>query len=339
MLTIDGSFGEGGGQVLRTSLAMSLVTGTPFRIVNIRAGRKRPGLMRQHLTAVHAAAEVGRAEVDGAELGSQALRFKPRSVAPGDYSFATGSAGSTTLVLQTILPALVCAAEPSSVVLEGGTHNPFAPPFEFLQLAFLPVVERMGPGIEATLRARGFYPAGGGRCTFSIAPAARLQGVDLLHRGDIGWVHATAIVSGLPRHIAERELRVVEKRLGKLPLVTQVEEVASPVGPGNVVVVVVECAQVTEVFTAFGQKGVRAEQVAEDVVNETQEYVGAGVPVGRHLADQLVVPMALARCGAFRTVAPTEHLRTNIEVLRRFVPLEIEVRAYDDGVWEVSVGP
>src|SRR5262245_8861795 len=165
MLIIDGSFGEGGGQILRTALGLSLVTGVPFRIEKIRAGRQKPGLMRQHLTAVNAAAQVGQAEVIGASVGSQELTFTPGKISPGDYTFAVGTAGSATLVLQTVLPALLTAAQPSFLTLEGGTHNPHAPPFDFLARAFLPLIGRMGPSVTATLIRPGFYPAGGGQFT------------------------------------------------------------------------------------------------------------------------------------------------------------------------------
>ncbi len=160
MITIDGSYGEGGGQILRTSLALSLVTGKPFSIRNIRAGRKKPGLMRQHLTAVNAAAEIGQAAIEGNRIGSQAFTFEPEMIKPGNFHFAIGSAGSCTLVFQTILPALLTAGEPSEIILEGGTHNPFAPPFDFLEKAFLPVINRMGPKVAAVLEKPGFYPAG-----------------------------------------------------------------------------------------------------------------------------------------------------------------------------------
>jgi RNA 3'-terminal phosphate cyclase (ATP) len=163
MITIDGSYGEGGGQILRTSLALSLVTGKPFSINNIRAGRKKPGLMRQHLTAVNAAAEIGSAAIKGNRIGSQEFTFEPEMIKPGNFHFAIGSAGSCTLVFQTILPALIIAGGPSEIILEGGTHNPFAPPFDFLAKAFLPVINRMGPKVDAVLEKPGFYPAGGGR--------------------------------------------------------------------------------------------------------------------------------------------------------------------------------
>ena len=163
MIRIDGSFGEGGGQILRTSLSLSLATGKAFRIEKVRAGRERPGLLRQHLTAVLAAAEVGGAEVQGATLGSTELTFSPGAIRAGEYRFSVGTAGSGTLVFQTILPALMLAAKPSRIVIEGGTHNIAAPPFDFLARTFVPLLERMGPKVQLQFERYGFYPAGGGR--------------------------------------------------------------------------------------------------------------------------------------------------------------------------------
>lgn len=214
MMHIDGSQGEGGGQVLRTSLALSLVTGRAFEITRIRAGRKRPGLGRQHLTAAQAAARVGAARADGLALGSQRLTFAPQTVNPGTYHFNVGTAGSATLVLQTVLPPLLLADGPSTLVLEGGTHNPHAPPFDFLQKAFLPLVGRMGPRVTVELSRRGFYPAGGGRFVAHIEPALKLTPIDLLECGTICQRRAIAIVESLPRHIAEREVEVLRTRLG-----------------------------------------------------------------------------------------------------------------------------
>jgi RNA 3'-terminal phosphate cyclase (ATP) len=214
VLTIDGSLGEGGGQILRTALALSLVTGTPIRIEKIRAGRPKPGLLRQHLTAVHAATAVGGAEVEGATIGSTSLTFRPGPVRPGKYRFAIGTAGSTGLVAQTVLPALLTAGAPSTLALEGGTHNVAAPPFDFLERAFLPLITRTGAKVEATLDRWGSYPAGGGQCSFRVAPAARLALLMLLDRGAVRRRRARALVSGLPRQIADRELAVVRDRLG-----------------------------------------------------------------------------------------------------------------------------
>ena len=337
MIVIDGSRGEGGGQILRSSLALSLVTGRPFRIEKIRAGRKKPGLMRQHLTAVEAAAAIGRAEVEGARIGSQLLVFAPKAINAGKYHFAVGTAGSCTLVLQTILPALLTADAPSEVVLEGGTHNPFAPPFDFLVKAFLPLIGRMGPKVSAILQRPGFYPAGGGKFTVSIEPATGLQRVDLPERGAVQKHAARAMVARLPRQIGERELKVVRDRLGWSEECCYVEDAGSSPGPGNILCVEIVSEHCTEVFTGFGEVGVSAEKVANDTVRQVEEYLSADVPVGPYLADQLLLPMALAGGGSFRTLAPTRHMTTNAEVIRLFLPVEVEMRQRASNDWEIRV--
>ena len=333
MLTIDGSQGEGGGQILRTALALSLVSGAPFTIEKIRGGREKPGLLRQHLTAVNAAVAVGEAEAEGATLGSQTLVFRPRAVKPGDYRFAIGTAGSTGLVIQTVLPALLIASGPSTLTLEGGTHNPAAPPFDFLERAFLPLVASMGPRVSAVLNCPGFYPAGGGRCTVSILPAARLEPLTLLERGAIKRRQARALVARLPRQIADRELAVVRTRLGwsEDELETVIVDGSAP-GPGNVLRLEIESEHLTEIFCGFGEVGTRAESVAEHAAKEARRYLAAGVPVGVHLADQLLVPLALAGGGSFRTIGLSSHSRTNLDVIRLFLPTRITAKGDRDDV-------
>ncbi|MHC4610078.1 MAG: RNA 3'-terminal phosphate cyclase, partial [Planctomycetota bacterium] len=337
MLTIDGSRGEGGGQILRTSLALSLVTGRPFHIDNIRAGRPKPGLARQHATAVQAAARIGSANAEGAEVGSKELTFVPGSVAPGEYEFAVGTAGSASLVLQTVLPALLTASQPSRLTLEGGTHNPFAPPFDFLARSFLPIVNRMGPRVAARLERPGFYPAGGGLVTVSIEPSAELGRIELTQRGEVRRKTARAVVANLPRRIAERELAVLQREFGWDASCLRVEEVPAARGPGNVVIIEIESEQLTEVFTAFGQRGVRAETVAERAVQQARRYLEADVPVDEHLADQLLVPMALAGGGVFRTLELSPHARTNVEVLEAFVNCDLAAEPSGPGAWLVRV--
>ncbi|ABA89734.1 RNA 3'-phosphate cyclase, class II [Syntrophotalea carbinolica DSM 2380] len=337
MLCIDGSRGEGGGQILRSALALSLVTGTPFRIINIRRGRKRPGLMRQHLAAVHAAAEVGAAEVEGADLHSRQLTFIPRTIRSGRFHFDVGSAGSCTLVLQTVLPALCLAEGPSSLELEGGTHNPFAPPFDFLARAFLPLLTRMGPGVEAHLKRPGFYPAGGGKMTFRISPVADFNPIELCRRGRILDCRARALVANLPRHIAERELQTVGQKLGWNPEQLLVEEITDARGHGNVLLLEITGEHVTEVFSAFGARGVPAEQVARQACGEARQYLAAPVPVAFHLADQLLLPLALAGGGAFRTLHPTPHTLTNIEVIKIFLPVDVKINEAECNGWEIRL--
>lgn len=340
MITIDGSIGEGGGQILRTSLALSLVTGEPVRLHRIRAGRLKPGLSRQHLTCVRAATEVGGAAVHGDTLGSMDLTFRPGTVRPGRYAFAVGSAGSATLVLQTVLPALLVTGALSELILKGGTHNPMAPPFDFLARSFLPLLNRMGAQVEASLTRPGFFPAGGGRFEVSVMPPedSRLAPLQLLERGPLRAQWARALVSRLPRTIGERELARVASQLGWKENELSVEQVPDPRGPGNALLCGLEYQHVTAVFTGFGEKGVLAEKVADETIGRLQRYLQATAPVCPHLADQLLIPLALATSGAFRTLALTGHSTTNIDVVQRFLDVKFTVnaRARDDVEVEVS---
>ncbi len=337
MLTIDGSFGEGGGQILRTAVALSLVTARPFRIEHIRAGRKNPGLLRQHLTAVNAATEISGAEVDGAAIGSRELTFAPGSVVAGNYAFAVGTAGSTTLVLQTVLPALLVAGGKSKLILEGGTHNPFAPPFDFLQKAFLPLVNQMGPRVTAELERPGFYPAGGGRISVTVEPTAGLNRLDLLSRGEVKARRVKAVVANLPLSIAEREIKVIARKMSWPTESMKSESIERSPGPGNVVTIEIECERVTEVFTGFGERGLRSEAVAEKAVQQVRRYVGAEVAVGEYLADQLLILMAMAGGGSFTTLPLSRHATTNIAVIGKFLEIVIECSQVGDRVWKVEI--
>lgn len=337
MLTLDGSQGEGGGQILRSSLALSLITGQPFRIVRIRAGRQKPGLLRQHLAAVAAAAAVGKAEVQGAALGSSELTFCPGRITPGEHRFSVGSAGSATLVAQTVLPALLCAEGPSVLRLEGGTHNPAAPSFEFLERTFLPLLARMGPKLQADLHRPGFYPAGGGELTLRVDPAPRLEPLHLTERGAVRNVRVEAMVAGLPLSIAERETATVRQLLDLPEESAEVHELSKSYGPGNAVLVTIESETLTEVFAGFGRRGVPAETVASEVAEEARRYLESGAPVGEHLADQLLLPLALARGGSFTTTEPTGHTTTNLDVIRRFLPVDFKVEEVEEGRWRVMI--
>ncbi|HEX6768837.1 MAG TPA: RNA 3'-terminal phosphate cyclase [Candidatus Binatia bacterium] len=328
MLTIDGSYNEGGGQILRTALTLSLATRTPFRIEKIRVGRKRPGLLRQHLTAVLAAARIANAEVRGAEINSTELTFAPQEVVPGDYRISVGSAGSTMLVLQTVLPVLMLAKEPTTLTLEGGTHNPAAPPYDYVARVYLPLLQRIGARVRSELISAGFFPAGGGIVNISIDPPAELRALDLRQRGKIVRCSARGIVSNLPLSIAERELAVVEQKLGWERSKLTAESVASR-GPGNTLFLEVESEQLTEIFTGFGQRKVRAETVAELAIDEAKRYLASEVAVAEHLADQLLLPMALMKGGVFTTLPLSPHSLTNIDTIGKFLPVKIQVH-HDD---------
>ena len=329
MISIDGSFGEGGGQILRTALSLSVATGTPFRIENIRAGRKNPGLLRQHLTAVRAAADISAAEVDGAALGSLALMFAPNAVRAGEYRFAVGTAGSGTLVFQTILPALLRAPAPTRVIIEGGTHNDAAPPFDFLDNTFLPLIRMMGANVSVKLERYGFYPAGGGRFTAEIEPCRDLKPLHLGVRGEIRSKRVTAIVANLANRIAKRE---VEKVAGMMSLTTEprIVETRNSSGPGNIVLIEIESEQVTETFASFGRLGVAAEAVADHAVREARQYFVSRAVAGEYLTDQLLLPLALAGSGSFTATKLSRHTRTNQEVIGKFLPIVFETENAGD---------
>jgi RNA 3'-terminal phosphate cyclase (ATP) len=331
MLVLDGAQGEGGGQIVRSALALSLCTGAPFRIDGIRANRARPGLGRQHLTAVRAAAQLGTAEVRGAQLGSTRLDFAPRAVRPGEYRFEVGTAGSTTLVYQTVLPALLTAGAPTRLTLSGGTHNPLAPPFEFIARAFNPLVERLGPRLSAELRRPGFFPAGGGEWRATIEPAARLAPFELPVRGAARGIRARVLLSGLPQHVAERELAALRDALDLAPDQCEIAE-RSALSPGNAILLELIFDEVTEVISALGERGKPAESVAAAAIAEAQDYLRHTAPVGPHLADQLLLPLALAGGGSFRTGPLTLHARTNMAVIEQFLPIRFESDAASDGV-------
>jgi RNA 3'-terminal phosphate cyclase (ATP) len=336
---IDGSQGEGGGQILRSSLALSLVTGKPFTIDNIRANRSKPGLMRQHLTAVRAAAEVGQCEVENATTGSVRLDFCPVKVRGGDYVFDVGTAGSATLVLQTVLPALMLADEPSTLTLRGGTHNPMAPPFEFIDRVYLPLV---APATKATLVRHGFYPAGGGEFQVAITPVKKLANVELMERGAALQRKGTILLARLPNHIAAREKKMLIQKNNWAEESIHIETVTNSAGPGNIVMLEVISENVTELFTGFGEMKVGAEAVAQRAASQRRDYLSAEVPVGQYLADQLILPLGIAAwqgsgASLFRTHNLTQHSRTHIDILQRFLEIDIKTDHVNDGQVDVCL--
>jgi RNA 3'-terminal phosphate cyclase (ATP) len=337
MLTIDGSQGEGGGQILRTSLGLSMCLHRPVRIINIRAARRQPGLRPQHLAAVQAAVTIAGANIDGNTIGSRALTFVPGENRSGMYRFDIGTAGSTTLVLQTVLPALLTGVGASHLTLIGGTHNPLAPPFEFMQHAFVPLINRMGAKIATRLHQPGYFPAGGGVLDVRIEPATQLAPLQLLDRGAVHAIRARATVAHLPEHIARRELAVLKNRLDLDDDDLRVHVETQATGPGNVVSVTITCEHITEVFTGFGERGVRAETVAQRLAHRVQRYLAADVAVGEHLADQLLIPMALTGEGAFLTLRPSRHAVTNMDVIRRFMDVRIEQHEVAPDRWRVEL--
>ncbi|NOT72798.1 MAG: RNA 3'-terminal phosphate cyclase [Hyphomicrobium sp.] len=336
MLVLDGSFGEGGGQIVRTALTLSMITGTPFRIENVRANRKKPGLLRQHLTCVTAAKAITHAKVTGADLGSAAFTFTPGHIRGGGYDLAIGSAGSTALVFQTIFPALLCANEPSHVTLSGGTHNKSAPTFDYLDHVFLPLVRRMGASAEITMHKAGFYPAGGGSWHADINPAQKLTPLVLEEAGALKRRAIVADVANIGIDVAKREAKMAAG-LMSWPGDTMQWRTVKAEGQGNVIAIYIEHENICEIFTGFGARNVSAEAVAAQAADEARSYIACGAPVGPHLADQLLLPMALASGGSFSTCVPTGHTRTNAAVIEKFLPVEIGIEPDGHKSWRVSI--
>jgi RNA 3'-terminal phosphate cyclase (ATP) len=337
MIDIDGARGEGGGQMLRTSLSLAASLGKPLRIKNIRQGRKKPGLMRQHLASVNAMAEICDAQINGAFVGSQAIEFIPGNIKAGDYHFAIGTAGSSTLVFQTVLPALLLADKPSRLVLEGGTHNPMAPSFDFIQHGFLPVLKLMGAEFNARIERYGFYPVGGGKWTITINPPQNFQKIMLDNQGTLLNNQARCKASRIPAHVLIREKKQLLKRLNWPEESIMLETVESP-GPGNIISLQVRYPDITEVVESIGERGISAEQVADKAADDLENYQSIGAPVGCYLADQLLLPLSLGTGGSFVTGPLSEHSRTNIAVIRQFIDVEINVVEIDPGrQWRVEV--
>ena len=337
MIEIDGAEGEGGGQVLRNACAMALITGESFHITRIRDGREKPGLMRQHVTAIEAACAIGSAECEGLAIGASEITFRPGRVVPGNYRFAIGTAGSCSLVLQAVLPPLLLSGGPSSLVLEGGTHNMAAPPFDFLAGSFLPLLNRMGPRVTARLVRHGFYPKGGGRIEVEIAPAP-LQKLELMERGAPLHRQATALIAGIPFEVAKRELATARQILGWPEESFATRQLPEAEGPGNALLLEAGFEQVTEIMTGFGQRGTTAEMVAKTAANRLAGYLESDAFAGPYLADQLLLPMALAGGGRFTTVKPSQHTLTAAALIQRFLGRRVLIEKTTTGVHEVEVG-
>ncbi|MDQ3037087.1 MAG: RNA 3'-terminal phosphate cyclase [Myxococcota bacterium] len=336
MLVIDGSSGEGGGQILRSALALAMVTRRPFRIERIRAGRDKPGLLRQHLVAVRAAGTICNAEVVGDQLGSTALSFRPRAIRGGEHRFVIEGAGSTTLVLQTIAPALLRAAEPSVVTIEGGTHNPAAPPFDFLARCWAPAMAQMGVSIELSLERPGFAPKGGGALVARVTPG-ELARFEREERGRERARRAVAITAGLPDAIADRELRAARARLGLSRDQLQQQVFDASLGPGNVFFVELEHEHGASMFASFGQRAARAEHVAEMAISRALAFSESDGAIEEHLADQLLLPMAIGKGGVFTTTEPTSHAQSQAELLRRFLDVDVDVTTSDERTYRVAL--
>lgn len=331
---IDGSFGEGGGQVLRTSLTLAAITGKRLHIENIRANRPKPGLGKQHLGCVEAAKEICQAKCAGTKLGSTTLDFEPGEVRAGEYRFDIGSAGSASLVIQTILPILFCAdpsaslraGKQSTVTVTGGTHNPWAPPYDFLEESFLPAIGNAGFHAGCRLLKYGFYPAGGGEIVFEIQPGEpqKRKAIELSDSIIAPKIFARIYTSRLPVQIAQKQSKLLLCSGLNFEKIEH-KNVTESVGAGNCVVLRLVGQNRTMVFTGFGSKGKPSEKVINEVVTEARNFLNSGAAIDHYLADQLLIYMAIQKTGQFLTDELSNHLKTNIEVIKKFLPVDFAV--------------
>ena len=328
MIEIDGSMGEGGGQVLRSALALSALTRQAVHITHIRLRRPKPGLQAQHLQSVKAAAAVCDGEVEGAAAGSQTLTFYPGELKAGRYRFEIGTAGSTSLVLQTIFLPLCLAGGTSSVKISGGTHVPWSPCFDYLDLQWLPHLRRMGFSARLVMEQAGFYPSGGGLIQATISPAPNRLPLDLTQRGALKSISGISAVADLDPTIATRQKHQALRRLEPRCRETKIKtvELNSP-SKGTILLLLATFEHSQCCYFALGEKGKPAERVADEAVDALEAFLYTEGVIDQYLADQLLLPMAMAS-GKSRlgTSKVTQHLLTNAEVIRRFLPTEITIQ-------------
>lgn len=354
---IDGSTGEGGGQIIRTALALSMLTGTPIEMNNIRAGRPKPGLMRQHLMCVQASQEIANAKVSGAHLRSTAFGFAPNDIVAGHYTFDIGSAGSTSLVLQTILPALLFAnsavtspdnPSAATVTIKGGTHNPFSPTTDFLQQAFIPAIAKLGMQVDIELNQAGFAPLGGGEITATVQPFVRradTPAFKLCERGELVGIKMVASNLNLDHDICKRELASAKANLLAAgideSLISSSSSKLKGIGEGNTCFAVVEHKLVsdakagsnsntpgpdghTEVFSLLGEKRTSAENMGNRLAGLVKRYLlDSDALVDEYLTDQLLLPLALAGGGEFTARTISQHTETQAWLIEQFLPVKI----------------
>ena len=341
ILEIDGNYGEGGGQILRSGLSLSAILQRPIRINSIRAGRKKPGLAPQHLTCVNAVAAITNAEVIGGELGSQTLTFHPQEIRGGNYTFDVAdirpSAGALSLVFQSVALPLSYAKTPSTVTLRGGTHVPWSPTVHYLREIFIPMAAKFGFEGSIRLTRWGWYPKGGGEAIATVQPTTDWRGAQLGHRGKLQAISGISAASNLPEHILNRQHNQIQKRLAWLDSPVNVERVeGESIGQGTLVFLKAEFENVHAGFSALGARGKRAERVADEACQSLADMLASNAAIDPYLADQIILPMALAKGESrFTTSQITRHLTTNIWLIQQFLPVEFEVNGTENKPGEI----
>jgi RNA 3'-phosphate cyclase len=341
MLEIDGSVGEGGGQILRTALALSCLLRKSFRMFNIRKGRRKSGLMPQHLTCVQALTLISSARVRGDTIGSTELVFEPGETKPGDYFFDIGTAGSTSLLLQAILPPLVFQKERSHITLAGGTHVPFSPPYNYVSDVFIPMLSRLGIRIDASILNYGFYPKGGGRISIEVFPSTKIKSLSFIDRGEIDKVIGVSAVSSLPLSIAERQRKAASGIIDQSGLAAEIDTLqVTSYSPGTFVFLEARTKDCVAGFSSLGERGKRAETVGEEAAREFLNYYHSLACIDHHLADQIVLYLAAAEGqSTFTTSRITDHLLTNLWVIEKFLGINYSIEGEKGNPGKVDIIP
>jgi len=330
LIQIDGSYGEGGGQILRTALGLSAILRKPFTLFHIRSRRKNPGLQAQHLAAVEALARITEAQTEGVRFGSQRITFIPEKILPGEYQFEVRTAGSVTLLLQAIFLPLCFSNGISSVTLIGGTHVQWSPSFHYFSEVFLHTLEGLGVSAVATIEKWGFFPKGGGRIQLKINPIQELRPISLVDRGSLKKIRGISAISNLPRHVADRQkeqaLERIQRELRIGGEITILDNVHSD-GPGSFLFLLAEYQRVLAGFSSIGVRGKPAEKVADEAVDSLKDYLESDGCADPYLADQVVPFMALAkRNSSITTIRITDHLLTNLWVIQHFLGVTISIK-------------
>ncbi len=342
MIKIDGSLGEGGGQILRTALTLSTIKNKPFEMFNIRAGRKKPGLAPQHLRCVQAMAKICDADISGAEIGSSSLKFYPGEIKNGDYCFEIGTAGSVSLVLQTIFLPLSLAKGPSSVTIRGGTHVPFSPCFHYLKEQWLFYLKKIGFDTRLEMVRAGFYPKGGGEIKISINHVKKVYPLVLMERGRLRKVRGISAVGNLDLSIAERQKKqAIENmsEMSEIKISPEIEVITMPAfAKGTMLLLMCEFENSQCCYFSLGAIGKRAEKVADEACEGLRSFLETKGVIDEHLSDQIILPLSLATdTSRFITPKITQHLLTNAEVIKLFFNTKIQIEDSPGGEGEIII--
>jgi RNA 3'-terminal phosphate cyclase (ATP) len=340
MIEIDGSLGEGGGQVLRTSLSLSALTGKPLRVYRIRENRQQPGLRPQHVTAVNAIAEITRADVHGARVKAPEVTLIPSGIRPGKYAFNIPTAGALTLVLQTVFLPLSFAKGTSRVTLTGGTHVQWSPIFHYIQEQWLPMMKSLGFRLELSLTQSGFFPHGGGEVTLKVLPVKTLLPYCCCDRGALASIRGLSGFANLEESIAKRQKYQTLKRLYAVCRDSKIKTMhISAAGKGTFVLLKANFESCgSACYTALGAPGKPAEHVADEAVDQLMNFLATEGCVDQYLADQLLLPLSVTKgVSEFRTNLLTEHLLTNAQVIQQFIPAAIKIEGEKGGPGIISL--